>query len=58
MREAIDWEIDQVDALFFRQDPDSLIAGEVELSNLIDEKVEMEERKEILKAIQDMIDQQ
>ena len=42
IRDAVDWEIDQVDELFFRDDPDSLIAGEIELTNLIDEKIEME----------------
>ena len=42
IRDAVDWEINQVDELFFRDDPDSLIAGEIELTNLLEEKIEME----------------
>ena len=45
-----------MDDLFFREDPDSLIAGEIELTNLIEEKLEMESKQEVLRQIQEDID--
>ena len=45
IRDGVDWEIDQVDKLFFRKNPDQLIAEEVELINLVDEKMKREEQR-------------
>ena len=42
--------------MFFREDPDSLIAGEIELTNLLEEKIEMEQKQEVLRQVQEELD--
>ena len=54
-RDGVNWEIDQVDELFLRKNPGEINAEEVELTNLVDEKVKKEEQKASLLEIKNMI---